>query len=58
MVVKGRRRDTAWFSVIDEEWGVVGAALERWLAVGNFNEHGAQRRRLEAVREEIEQGRV
>ena len=32
MVVKGRNRDTAWFSVIDQEWPAVRAALERWLA--------------------------
>lgn len=31
MVVKGRNRDTAWFSVIQDEWPVVRDALERWL---------------------------
>ncbi|PBP16087.1 hypothetical protein BUE80_DR013201 [Diplocarpon rosae] len=32
MVIKGRRRDTAWFSCLDEEWmQAVGRALEEWL---------------------------
>jgi RimJ/RimL family protein N-acetyltransferase len=32
MIVKGRNRDTAWFSVTDAEWLGVRSALERWLA--------------------------
>ena len=32
MIVKGRNRDTAWFSVTDAEWPGVRSALERWLA--------------------------
>ena len=32
MIVKGRNRDTAWFSVTDAEWPRVRSALERWLA--------------------------
>jgi RimJ/RimL family protein N-acetyltransferase len=31
MVVKGRSRDTAWFSMLDQEWPRVAAAMERWL---------------------------
>ena len=51
MVVKGRRRDSAWFSVLDDEWeACVGAALEKWLGEGNFNEEGKQRRKLEDMR--------
>jgi RimJ/RimL family protein N-acetyltransferase len=45
-VVKGRNRDTAWYSVIDTEWPALGAAFERWLAPGNFDEAGRQRTRL------------
>jgi RimJ/RimL family protein N-acetyltransferase len=30
MIVKGRNRDTAWFSMLDEEWPRVRAAIERW----------------------------
>jgi RimJ/RimL family protein N-acetyltransferase len=32
MIVKGRNRDTAWFSMLDEEWPERKASLERWLA--------------------------
>jgi RimJ/RimL family protein N-acetyltransferase len=31
MVVKGRNRDTAWFSMLDMEWPVVRDAIDRWL---------------------------
>lgn len=49
-VVKSRNRDTAWFSIIDREWPVVGTALRRWLTEENFGEHGEQRRSLAALR--------
>ena len=31
LVVKGRNRDTAWFSIIDQEWPRISAAMRRWL---------------------------
>jgi RimJ/RimL family protein N-acetyltransferase len=31
MIVKGRNRDTAWFSITDDEWPAARGALERWL---------------------------
>jgi RimJ/RimL family protein N-acetyltransferase len=46
MIVKGRNRDTAWFSITDGEWPRVKAAYERWLAPGNFDGSGKQRTRL------------
>jgi RimJ/RimL family protein N-acetyltransferase len=48
LVVKGRNRDTAWFSIVDSEWPATRAALEGWLVPSNFDEEGRQRRRLEA----------
>ena len=45
-VNKGRNRDTAWFSILDEEWPPLRAAYRAWLAPGNFGPEGAQRRRL------------
>ncbi len=51
MVVKGRNRDTAWFSIVDGEWPDVKAGFERWLADENFDGEGRQRRSLEACRE-------
>ncbi|MFZ1990206.1 MAG: GNAT family protein [Alphaproteobacteria bacterium] len=50
MVLKGRNRDTAWFSIIESEWPVVKAALEAWLDPANFDSTGQQRRRLEEIR--------
>ena len=41
-VVKGRNRDTAWFSVIDSEWPALKARFERWLDPSNFDASGAQ----------------
>lgn len=35
-VVKGRNRDTAWYSVIDKEWPALEAAYRRWLDPANF----------------------
>ena len=50
LVYKGRNRDTAWFSVIDGEWPAIRDGFERWLAPGNFDDDGRQRRRLEECR--------
>lgn len=47
MVVKGRNRDTAWFSILDSEWPGLRAGFEAWLAPENFDGEGRQRRRLE-----------
>ncbi len=33
MVVKGRNRDSAWFSMTAEEWPAAADAFERWLSV-------------------------
>jgi RimJ/RimL family protein N-acetyltransferase len=50
-VVKGRNRDTAWFSLLDHEWPAARAAFEAWLAPENFDQSGAQRRSLETLRQ-------
>ena len=52
MIVKGRNRDTAWYSLIDREWPTARAAFDAWLADGNFDADGRQRRSLAALREE------
>ena len=49
-IVKGRNRDTAWFSIIDKEWPDVRAGFEAWLSDDNFDEEGRQIRRLEELR--------
>ena len=45
-VYKGRNRDTAWYSVLDEEWPRLREGYATWLAPANFDSHGAQRQRL------------
>ena len=45
-VVKGRNRDTTWYSIIDGEWSEIRAAFETWLAPGNFDAVGRQRTSL------------
>jgi RimJ/RimL family protein N-acetyltransferase len=47
MVFKGGNRDTAWFSIIDQEWPPLSKAYEAWLDPANFDAAGTQRRRLE-----------
>lgn len=48
-VVKGRNRDTAWYSIIDTEWPALKAAYQAWLVPGNFNVLGKQRMRLSSL---------
>jgi RimJ/RimL family protein N-acetyltransferase len=47
MVVKGRNRDTAWYSMLDTEWPARKAAFDRWLDPANFDGQGKQRKALE-----------
>jgi RimJ/RimL family protein N-acetyltransferase len=46
VIVRGRTRDTAWFSIIDSEWPALKAAFEAWLAPENFDVEGRQLTRL------------
>lgn len=46
LIVKGRNRDTAWFSVIDSEWPALAEAYSAWLSPTNFDARGRQRERL------------
>jgi RimJ/RimL family protein N-acetyltransferase len=45
-VYKGRTRDTAWFSIVDDEWTRLREIFERWLDPANFDDEGRQRTRL------------
>ncbi|GJD34106.1 GNAT family N-acetyltransferase [Methylobacterium aerolatum] len=53
VVVKGRSRDTAWFSVTDAEWPRVKRAFSDWLDPANFDAEGRQRRGLAVIRDGI-----
>jgi RimJ/RimL family protein N-acetyltransferase len=46
LILKGRNRDTAWFSMLDSEWPARKAAFEAWLAPENFDAEGRQVRPL------------
>lgn len=46
MVVKGGNRDTAWYSITDDEWPSRRDAFEAWLSPKNFDPSGRQRRSL------------
>lgn len=48
-IVKGRNRDTAWYSIIDSEWPARKAAFERWLAPENFDAQSRQKVSLSAL---------
>ena len=50
LVVKGKNRDTAWFSMVDSEWPELAAAFEAWLSPDNFDAAGKQRASLAALR--------
>jgi RimJ/RimL family protein N-acetyltransferase len=46
MVVKGRNRDTAWYAMTLDEWPAVREGFRAWLAPGNRDAAGAQKRSL------------
>ena len=43
MIVRGKNRDSAWFSMLDGEWPARKAAFERFLAAENFDAEGRQK---------------
>ncbi len=49
MVVKGRNRDSAWFSILNTEWPELRAAFQNWLDPQNFGEDGTQKTRLSSL---------
>ena len=52
-VVKGRNRDTVWYSVIDKEWPALAGVFARWLDPANFDAAGHQRVSLSAIRRTV-----
>lgn len=50
MISRGKNRDTAWFSIIDQDWPLVREAFEAWLDPSNFDVDGKQVRKLEDIR--------
>jgi hypothetical protein len=56
LVVKGRLRDTAWFSIVGDEWPACRDALLGWLDPGNFAPDGTARRGLAEIRASLRSG--
>jgi RimJ/RimL family protein N-acetyltransferase len=48
-IVKGRNRDTAWFSVLDSEWPALRDSFDTWLDPANFDDEARQRQSLSAL---------
>jgi RimJ/RimL family protein N-acetyltransferase len=46
MIYKGRNRDTAWFSITDEEWPALESRFQAWLDPSNFGPDGRQHRSI------------
>lgn len=49
-IIRGRNRDTAWFSIIDEDWPNLRTAFEKWLNPSNFDAEGKQKQTLADLR--------
>jgi RimJ/RimL family protein N-acetyltransferase len=49
-IVKGRNRDTAWYSITDTEWPVIKDRIAAWLAHDNFDDQARQRISLRSSR--------
>lgn len=50
MVIRGKNRDTAWFSMTDEDWPKIKSAFLSWLSPDNFDAAGQQIGTLESFR--------
>lgn len=49
-IIKGRSRDTAWYSIIDSEWPSRREAMLAWLDDGNFDHKGTAKRSMASFR--------
>jgi len=48
-VIKGRNRDTAWFSIIDIEWKKIKQCYLKFLSPKNFDKNFKQKRKLKFI---------
>ena len=42
-IVKGRNRDSAWYSLLDREWPVIDNSFQQWLCADNFDDRDRQK---------------
>jgi RimJ/RimL family protein N-acetyltransferase len=52
MIYKGKNRDTAWYSILDEEWPELRAIFEQWLQPANFDSRGTAKVALSKLMQE------
>lgn len=50
MIVKNTHRNTAWFSMLDEEWQILKPIYQAWLEPDNFDAEGQAKTRLATPR--------
>lgn len=50
-IMRHRNRDTAWYSITDEEWPAIKATFEAWLDPANFGADGQQIASLTELRQ-------
>lgn len=55
---KGRNRDTAWFAITDADWPEIRAAFKEWLSADNFDRSGAQKVKLQQIRNRSSSNRL
>ena len=53
LVIKGRNRDTAWFSITDAEWPLQDETHRLWLDEANFAADGTQMQSLDSLRSSV-----
>ncbi|MGB1310569.1 MAG: GNAT family N-acetyltransferase [Leucothrix sp.] len=46
LIFKGMNRDTAWYSILDDEWPEVREKIQTWLNDDNFNDDGTPKSSL------------
>ena len=46
LIFKGKNRDTAWYSILDDEWPEVRAIISAWLNSDNFSDDGRSKSSL------------
>ena len=52
VLLKGRNRDTAWYSILDYEWPEVREIIRGWLSDENFDANGIARTSLGGMMEQ------
>ena len=49
LIFKGKNRDTAWYSILDDEWPEVKSIIGSWLEPGNFDSDGMEKHSLSTM---------